>query len=131
MVGSHWVMRAQLGPWHTTAKQPALPKWLLGHGLTSYWKGSHRGPTMITKILSQKMYLVLNDSNGKIDVITGNISYSRWFIRDSGINRDKQRVLESLSQITVLAPFIHRERQAINLLSKGYNKVKIQIRAPP
>lgn len=80
---------------------------------------------MITKIPSQKMHLILSNSNGKIDAITGDISYGRWLIRDSGANRDKQRVLEPLSQIMVLAAFTHRERQVTNLLSKGYDKVKI------
>lgn len=78
---------------------------------------------MITKIPSQKMHLILSNSSGKIDAITGDISYGRWLIRDSGENGDKPRVLESLSQIMVLAPFTHRERQVINLLSKGYDRL--------
>lgn len=54
--------------------------------------------------------MFLSNSNGKIDVI-GGIAYDRWFIRDSGENRDKQRMLASLSWVTVLAALTERGKQ--------------------
>lgn len=65
---------------------------------------------MITKTPSQKVHPFLSNGNGKNDVITGDISYSGWFSRDSGANRDEQRVLGSPLLGPSLAPFTNIER---------------------